>query len=134
MSMYTAFKRYDEVIEYLSTVDHPKCFTVNYKPDIDKYALWIGSQPYYVYEDWIEEIDQLIKELKKENKELEELVSSLRWKLLSKILKLKKYDELIEDRTGDVIHLTEENEKLKLKYKELMERVEVIQNVVGFKL
>lgn len=83
MSIYTTFKTYDEVIKYLAAVDHPQCFTVNYKPDTKEYALWIGNQPYYVYEEWIEEAEQKYKELKKENKKLE--------------LKLSKTKELVKN-------------------------------------
>jgi hypothetical protein len=47
-------KTWDQLIEYLKTVDHPRCFTVNYLPDNNEYELWIGNQPYYNYEELIE--------------------------------------------------------------------------------
>lgn len=65
MSFYTMFKTYPEVVEYLATVDYPQCFTVNYKPDTEEYFLWIGNQPYYVYEEWMEEEEQKVKKTKK---------------------------------------------------------------------
>ncbi|MEH7116194.1 hypothetical protein V7128_02045 [Neobacillus vireti] len=67
MSFNTTFKTYREVIEYLSNSDYPQCFTVNYRPKEKDYELWIGNQSYYVYEQWIEEAEQKVRELKKEN-------------------------------------------------------------------
>lgn len=53
MSAYMIFKDYKEILSYLENVDYPKCFTVNYLPDSCEYALWIGNQPYYIYEELI---------------------------------------------------------------------------------
>lgn len=68
MSAYITFKNYDELLRYLESIDHPKCFTVNYLPDSYEYALWIGNQPYYTYEELIkleqEEKNQLKERLK----------------------------------------------------------------------
>jgi predicted RNase H-like nuclease (RuvC/YqgF family) len=96
MSYYTTFKTYTEVKEFLKDVDDPKCFTVNYKPDEQEYALWVGNQPYYEYEKWIEEEERKVKELKKENKKLEEIISQLRWTMLSKIFKIKQLEKEID--------------------------------------
>ncbi len=73
MSMNTTYKTYDEVVRYLETVDHPQCFTVNYLPETDEYALWIGNQPYHVYEEWIEEEESKVKELRNENIRLDKV-------------------------------------------------------------
>lgn len=81
MSYNANFKTYDEIIEYLQTADQPQCFTVNYLPDTDEYSMWIGNQPYYVYEKWIKEEEERVKEL--------------RWTLLSKIFKIKKLKEVL---------------------------------------
>ena len=70
MSMNTTIKTWQEILDYLKTVDAPQCFTVNYLPDDDEYALWIGNQPYYIYEQWIEEEEIKVKELKQQNTKL----------------------------------------------------------------
>jgi hypothetical protein len=67
MSFNATFKTYEQVLNYLHEVDYPQCFTVNYRPNENDYELWIGNQPYYIYEQWIEEVEQKVKELKKEN-------------------------------------------------------------------
>ncbi len=54
MSMNATFETWEELMQYLQDVDHPKCLMVNYLPNDDKYELWIGSQPYYSYEKLID--------------------------------------------------------------------------------
>ena len=72
MSYYTTFNSWDEMLDYLKKVDHPQCFMVNYLPDTQEYAMWIGNQPYYSYEKLIElEMEDKFK-IKKQLDELRE--------------------------------------------------------------
>jgi hypothetical protein len=93
VSMYTRFNTYEEVISFLKDVDDPVCFTVNYLPDIEEYALWIGSQPYDIYDEFMEKKDNEVRDLKKQVKKLEETISNLRWRMLSKVFKINKLEK-----------------------------------------
>lgn len=84
MSMHATFDTWEELTKYLQTVDHPKCFTVNYIPKDDNYALWLGNQPYYSYEELIE----------LEQNEKKELRSELR-------RKMGRMDQLLDDILDD---------------------------------
>lgn len=72
MSMYDRFKTWEDLIEYLKGENDYRCFMVNYLPDNDEYALWIGSQPYTTYEKWIEELEEEKRVLKERIRKLEE--------------------------------------------------------------
>jgi chromosome segregation ATPase len=56
MSFYNTYKTWGELLKYLEEADYPKCFRVNYLPDEEEYALWIGNQPYETYEEIIEDV------------------------------------------------------------------------------
>lgn len=57
MSMQAGFDTWEEIIEYLKTIDRPQCVQVNYMPKTNSYELWMGNQPYHNYEKWLEELD-----------------------------------------------------------------------------
>lgn len=78
MSFYNTYKSWEDLMDYLRQVDPPQCFTVNYLPEKDEYAIWIGNQPYYNYEKLIELEQREKNELRKKIKSLQEELKSLK--------------------------------------------------------
>lgn len=83
MSMYVTLVNWQELIEQLKKTDDPQCFTVNYKPEEEKYALWIGNQPYSNYEEMLDAREQDIADLRTEKRMLQQQVAELQGKLES---------------------------------------------------
>lgn len=77
MSLHTEFESWEDLIEHLKYSDPPKCLTVNYLPDENKYEMWIGNQPYYTYEQLIELEEIENQKLRKENKHLRETLDRI---------------------------------------------------------
>jgi hypothetical protein len=123
MSLYTTFPSWEELIDFLhSEAEPPQCFTVNYQPNDENYAIWIGNQPYYSYEKLIEleqqEKDELRNELARTKKSNDRLmaikVNAGRVDLVDELRELRKFKEATENIVGDPILQLIENEAEKI--------------------
>lgn len=81
MSMYVTLDTWYQLIEQLEKTDDPQCFAVNYLPDEEKYALWIGNQPYSNYEEMLERQDIKTDSLIKDRNDLRKQVAELKHQL-----------------------------------------------------
>jgi hypothetical protein len=125
MSFYTRFNTYKEAIDYLSEHEYPTCFLVNYLPNTGEYALWIGNQPYYVYEEWMDKKEKALSESKKHAKRLQAINERLNNQLDEKrldniemgylmmknlLIEIQDFGDLDSYDTDDIFRMIEEIE------------------------
>lgn len=111
MSMNTTFKTWEEMLESIATFENPICLSINYDPDEDEYKLWAGNQPYYFYDDEIEKLENIIRELRSNNTNLQSVLEETVEKLekeLKKIRSLKNNSK--EALSMDYIIVTSQKE------------------------
>jgi DNA repair exonuclease SbcCD ATPase subunit len=132
LSFYNTYKSWGELREFLQKINPPQCFTVNYLPKENEYAIWIGNQPYYSYEKLIEleqkekaETRELNRKLTKQNLHLnseikEILIENQRSKGELDVLKVEFNNSTLSNYRLEqqVNNYKYENEQLKEVYKD----------------
>lgn len=76
MSFNMTFPTWNQLMDYLQSVDATQCFTVNYLPQTQEYECWIGNQPYEHYEKIIESEIKEKNDYRKQLNEMEEQVKA----------------------------------------------------------
>lgn len=113
MSLYTTFKTYHDVLNFLGERDYPTCFKVNYLPNTDEYDLWIGNQPYESYEEIIEDVYNELNKMRDKNNKLRERNDYLDSILASYKTENKALKNRLHFEAGYNEKLEEEIKKLK---------------------